>query len=774
MLKDSYLENCKKKYIIKAGELLGKTWTDTYLEFAHGQLEGDDFEKIISVLEDNLGKLVKTDNPANLDEKLSIGDNDRIEIIRNSAMLGANRRRSRYLRKQARIRFEKIDKDEILNTLKNLRESKYYPNKWAGNLESLFEMVPDLFLVYLKVQKEILEKSLKKKEGNSNFKSHLESLKQIFKLSEKEADVITFLFLTRADDHIDDFFGSRNVNILNLAKSIIYFCKFFNVKPEEIRNFLSKDSTLIKAGIIRKQSRDDLDLSDKVLSFLGGFSNETLEQQYVRKIDLSDSIKMSDHNISNEKINIFKNLIDIQKGCNILLHGHPGTGKTEFAKSLAEETGKDIYFVNPSDEKEDEDLDFRKQAIIAAQNIINPSNSIIVVDECDSIINVYEGMWKCETKNGLDRKAWINSVLESTNHKIIWISNKVGGVDESTKRRFSYSLEFQPLSYPQRKKVWETQINKQKIDFLGKSEIELLARELKVNNGGITLALQDVSQMKGLGSREAKMEMLISLLKQHKAFTEEVSIGLVKKSSKYSLDIVNANYPLDKILEFSDEFFHQREKFERAGIYNLNILLQGPPGTGKTEFVKHLAECTDKELIIKRVSDIKSKWYGESVKNIAASFKEAQENNSVLFFDEADSFFGSREDSRDLQAEETNEFLTQMENFHGLLICATNFTDRLDQASMRRFNHKIKFDYLNLVGKRKLFLNYFSDILQSHPSADVWIKLDRIAGLTPGDYKVVYQKNAFSKQAPEHLVAELESEVSYKKAFTKKLGLSLA
>jgi SpoVK/Ycf46/Vps4 family AAA+-type ATPase len=772
MIKDTYLESCKKKYIIKAGELLGKAWTDTYLEFAHGQFESQDIDKIISTLDKSLKEYLNLKANDEQDDRSQTKEEDRLEIARHSSLIQSNRSRRRSYRRYSKIEFENLDQEEISQNLTVLSNSKYYPVKWASSLESLFEMIPDLFLVYKEVQNVILEKSLKKKLEQSDFKKYLENLKQVFKLNEKEGDIITFLFLVKADDRIDDFFGSRNIDILSLAKSTKYFCRFFEVNPEEMRRMLSKDSTLIKAGIIQKPRREDLELSDNVLSFLGGYSNDTLESKYVNKIDLTDALRILDHNISNEKSNIFKNLLDIDKGCNILLYGHPGTGKTEFAKSLALETGKTIYFVRQSDTGGDENLDFRKQAIIAAQNIIDPTNSIIVIDECDTIVNIYDGMWKCESEKSQDRKAWINSLLETSIHKIIWISNKVGGVDDSTKRRFSYSMEFQPLSYLQRKKVWEVQVNRQQIDFLGQSDIEFLAREIKVNSGGITLALQDVAEMGKLITKESKFEMLISLLKQHKAFTEDVNIGLVKKSSKYSLDIVNANYPLDKILETSDEFFHHRDKFERAGIYNMNILLQGPPGTGKTEFVKHLAEVTDKELIIKRVSDIKSKWYGESVKNIAASFKEAQKNNSILFFDEADSFFASRENSRDMQAEETNEFLTQMENFHGLLICATNFTDRLDQASMRRFNHKVKFDYLTASGKKNLFRTYFLELFSSDPNDETWNRLDKISGLTPGDYKVVYQKNVFLKQDPIYLVNELENEVSYKKAFTKKVGLS--
>jgi SpoVK/Ycf46/Vps4 family AAA+-type ATPase len=395
-----------------------------------------------------------------------------------------------------------------------------------------------------------------------------------------------------------------------------------------------------------------------------------------------------------------------------------------------------------------------------------------VVDECDKIININNGMWQCDTDEGSDRKAWVNDFLENAKHKMIWISNRVNGIDESTKRRFSYSLEFQPLSFAQRKKVWEIQVAKQNIEFVDAVDIQNLAKNLKVNSGGITLALKDVQGMESLKTKDQKLEVLKSILSQHQSFTSGDDVGLIKKTSMYDLGIVNSDYPLEKLLSYADQFLTQRSSFTSKGVYNLNLLLQGPPGTGKTEFVKHLAEVTDRELLVKRASDIRSKWYGESVRNIAACFKEAQENGSILFFDEADSFFGSRESESTYHAEETNELLTQMENFQGLLVCSTNFTQKLDQAAMRRFNYKVKFDYLTNSGKLQMFQTYFSD--QCIDGLDsLGAQLERISGLTPGDFKVVYQKNVFNeKKMAIEFLKELENEVSYKNAFAKKVGLA--
>lgn len=100
-------------------------------------------------------------------------------------------------------------------------------------------------------------------------------------------------------------------------------------------------------------------------------------------------------------------------------------------------------------------------------------------------------------------------------------------------------------------------------------------------------------------------------------------------------------------------------------------------------------------------------------------FKQASTEGKILFLDEADSFFMNRETSSEHYVAETNELLTQMENFKGILVCATNFSTSMDQASMRRFNYKIKFDYLNNEGKLNMFKFQFGKFLTGELTREI-------------------------------------------------------
>jgi SpoVK/Ycf46/Vps4 family AAA+-type ATPase len=190
----------------------------------------------------------------------------------------------------------------------------------------------------------------------------------------------------------------------------------------------------------------------------------------------------------------------------------------------------------------------------------------------------------------------------------------------------------------------------------------------------------------------------------------------------------------------------------------------GLPGTGKTEFAKYIAQELGKELLVKRMSDLQSMWVGETEKLIAAAFDEADREGAVLFLDEADSLILDRKTaSRSWESSQTNEVLTQMENFNGICICCTNLLDGLDEAALRRFTWKLKFLPLTAEGAESLFRKYFQPT--GRLSASVKTGLRAIRNLTPGDFKTVWQQQQYSgvKAAGLDVVKALKQECSYKR-----------
>lgn len=124
-------------------------------------------------------------------------------------------------------------------------------------------------------------------------------------------------------------------------------------------------------------------------------------------------------------------------------------------------------------------------------------------------------------------------------------------------------------------------------------------------------------------------------------------------------------------------------------------LFYGPPGTGKTMTACLLGKTTDRPVYKIDLSLVVSKYIGETEKNLAKVFDQAEHRGWILFFDEADALFGKRSETRDAHDryanQETAFLLQRLETFDGLAILASNFRDNLDEAFARRFESVIYF-----------------------------------------------------------------------------------
>ena len=152
-----------------------------------------------------------------------------------------------------------------------------------------------------------------------------------------------------------------------------------------------------------------------------------------------------------------------------------------------------------------------------------------------------------------------------------------------------------------------------------------------------------------------------------------------------------------------------QDRMKEKGFRNgFACLFYGSPGTGKTETVYQLARQTGRNIMVDDVPQIKSKWVGESEKNIKALFdryreqvKRSNENHNrntpILLFNEADAIIGIRKNGASSAVDKMensiqNIILQEMETLDGIMIATTNLQQNLDKAFERRFLYKIKFD----------------------------------------------------------------------------------
>ncbi len=124
-------------------------------------------------------------------------------------------------------------------------------------------------------------------------------------------------------------------------------------------------------------------------------------------------------------------------------------------------------------------------------------------------------------------------------------------------------------------------------------------------------------------------------------------------------------------------------------------LFYGASGTGKTSTAALIGKELNKEVYKIDLSQVVSKYIGETEKNLELVFASAKDKDWILFFDEADALFGKRTDVKDAHDRYANRevsyLLQRMEEYRGLAILATNMKNNIDPAFTRRFNAIIRF-----------------------------------------------------------------------------------
>ncbi|MEY3323665.1 MAG: hypothetical protein RLZZ417_3248 [Bacteroidota bacterium] len=137
------------------------------------------------------------------------------------------------------------------------------------------------------------------------------------------------------------------------------------------------------------------------------------------------------------------------------------------------------------------------------------------------------------------------------------------------------------------------------------------------------------------------------------------------------------------------------------------VLFYGPPGTGKSLTATLMGKECGKNVYRIDLSQIVSKYIGETEKNLSSLFQLSENKNWILFFDEADALFGKRTemtDSKDKYAnQETSYLLQRIEDFEGLIILATNFKPNIDSAFLRRFQSIVYFKLPGINQREKLW-----------------------------------------------------------------------
>ena len=426
------------------------------------------------------------------------------------------------------------------------------------------------------------------------------------------------------------------------------------------------------------------------------------------------------------------------KGVNILLYGSVGVGKTEFAKLVADLASMPIYAVKTeNDEYAEASREDRLIDLCSKQYILSKcKKSCILFDEAEDVMN------RGFSENGSTSKGYLNRILENNSVPVIWTTNNIYDVDPAFLRRMTYAIEFEKLSEENRLEIWKKVLKKNNLK-VRESKLEELNKSYDIPPSLIANAVQSTKMIDG---NENDFEDFIENVAQIVTKKKNVKIKKSFEAKNYDINLVNTNIDMSNLTE----------KIKNAGKLNFSLCLYGKPGTGKSYYAKYLADRLGIEVLFKKASDLISPYVGETEQNIAKAFAEAKSKKAMLIFDEADTFLQDRNNAvRSWEVAQVNEMLTQMESAEYPFVCTTNLLDTLDEASLRRFTFKIKFDFMTQV-QVNLAIEHFFGIKDTNVSLN---------GLTAGDFATVKKKTDFlGVNNLDEIVEMLKKEITQQTA----------
>lgn len=429
-------------------------------------------------------------------------------------------------------------------------------------------------------------------------------------------------------------------------------------------------------------------------------------------------------------------------GVNLLIHGAPGVGKTELARLLAKLVAAELFEIRGEDADGDPLSGAQRLAAygIAQRVLAQRPQAAVLFDEMEDAFASSPMAALLEPGRGGQGKAFRNRLLEQNVRPTIWLSNRIDGFDPAFVRRFDLVLELRSPPAAAR----------------GRMLVDAL-EGLGVGRPWIERAAVDDRLSPAVVKRVARTLRLAGTLEPARAeqLASDALDGVLEaqgprrafepaRPTAYELRYANASVDLERLA---------------AGLARRPrgaLCLQGPPGSGKTDFARYLAARLERPLITRRASELLGKYVGETEANLAKMFREARDRRGVLLLDEADGFLRERAQAdRGWEITMVNELLVQMEAFDGVFVCTTNLVEALDQASLRRFDVKIRFEPLTEPQRWELFVATLGgDAPAARPA------LARLAGLTPGDFATVTRRAGVFGEAIDapRLLAWLEDE----------------
>jgi SpoVK/Ycf46/Vps4 family AAA+-type ATPase len=535
---------------------------------------------------------------------------------------------------------------------------------------------------------------------------------ELFHLTPFENDAILICLAPELDLRYEKLYSYLQNDVTRKRPTVDLVMRLLCYSLEEkfeARKYFLPTASLIRNRLLSFTGDDQLPLlsrslkiDERIISFLLGapgidqkIRNFTALIEPARSFD--DIISPNDY--KNKLMEFTKLLSTMENPPMFLFQGPYGTGKKMTAEVICMELGKPLLVVDSKGLKGSESLENLK--LILREAMLQGSS--LYFEGLDTLLEKDSGA----------------SVPDLIHHMdgfpdLIFLSGDIPYEPRGIHDHCFIRLDFPLPSFHLRKLLWTSFLNGNGTD----ADIDALSVKFKFSGGQIKDAIfsaQNAARAKGIdglsmedlyqGCRAQSGSAISAMARkiQPRYTWEDI---VLPKDTKDQLKEVAAHIKYRGVV-YSDWGFDRKLSMGKG----LNILFSGPSGTGKTMAAEIIASETQLDIYKIDLSNIVSKYIGETEKNLSKIFKEAETSNAILFFDEADALFGKRSEVKDAHDRYANieigYLLQKMEEYDGVVILATNLSKNIDDAFLRRMQIVIEFPFPDETQRKLIWTGIF-------------------------------------------------------------------
>jgi hypothetical protein len=551
-------------------------------------------------------------------------------------------------------------------------------------------------------------------DPSDNAKSELMWLAQEYELSTFDLDVIVIALATELDRSYERVFGYLQDDItckrptVDLALNLL--CPSTRDRQIGLTHFLP-DGPLSKHKLLQPDAEHgrsilarELRLDEGVINLLLGV--KVLDSRLADYCQLIDStVSLADVPVDSDLKRALQVLTAQANTEALRLHfrGPASTAKRQTAEALA--SSKSLIVVDIEHAVSvAHDFDQSLRLLLREARF---RNALVYFENVDVLLNE-------------DRAVTYRQFLKALNGTASTII--VSGDKPLSGSLRMYEVQFRVPDFAQRRESWKVNLSRRDV-VVDAEVLDSLAGSFRLTSSEIETAVTAAIDRAHWRAAEQPVDDPLSALPTPQDLFASArarsSHNLGRFARKIELkyewaDLVLPGDQLSQLREICSRYRHQQVVYNNWGFgrklslgRGLSALFSGHPGTGKTMAAEVIANELLLDLYKIDLSQVVSKYIGETEKSLNSIFQEAQASNAILFFDEADALFGKRtevKDSHDRYANiEVSYLLQKMEEYDGIAVLATNLRKNIDEAFLRRMQFIIEFPFPDEAERRRIW-----------------------------------------------------------------------